>query len=296
VGPSAKALLQWIARYGLVSTIVIDNPSHFKNSLIETLIKTLRIEHHIVMSYSPWANGGIERHNRDCFKFFCTVLGESGPDWSLNRWPDIVPLVQYSLNTTECSTLGNMSPFEVFTGRKSKSTTDLLAFSGHSFSSTKAITVSPISILKHISDLRITLAKIGTQVKQEKKSLRIKNNKGRKPIDQPHIHIGDYLLLVRKREKHSKLQCNWTGPYVALAPLTPFIWKIQAIDQSPPIEAHIQRLKRYADSSLMKPLRLIEEVRGEQEQCELDKFIDWRIDQDTLMLELKCRWRGFTEA
>ena len=126
--------------------------------------------------------------------------------------------------------------------------------------------------------------------------MRIKKNKGRKPIDQPHIHIGDYLLLSRKREKQSKLQFNWTGPYVALAPLTPFIWKIQAIDQSPPIEAHIQRLKRYADSSLMKPLRLIEEVRGEQEQCELDKFIDWRIDQDTLMLELKCRWRGFTEA
>jgi hypothetical protein len=103
-------------------------------------------------------------------------------------------------------------------------------------------------------------------VKQKKKTMRIKNNRGRKPIhvDQPHIHIGHYLLLARKREKQSKLQFNWTGPYVALSPFTPFIWKIQAIDQSPPIEAHIQRLKRYADSSLLKPLRLIEELRGEK--------------------------------
>ena len=92
-GPTAKASLQWIARYGLMSTIVTDGPSHFKNSLIETLTKTLRIEHNIVMSYSAWANGGIERHNRECFKISRTVLGESGPDWSLNRWPDIVPLV-----------------------------------------------------------------------------------------------------------------------------------------------------------------------------------------------------------
>jgi hypothetical protein len=119
-----------------------------------------------------------------------------------------------------------MSPFEVFTGRKPKLTTDLLAFSGHSFNSIKATTVSPASIIKHISDLRITLAKISTQVKQKKKSMRIKNNRGRKPIDQPHIHIGDYLLLARKREKQSKLEFNWTGPYVALDALTPFIWKI----------------------------------------------------------------------
>ena len=84
-GPTANALLQWIVRYGLTSTIITDGPSHFKNFPIETLTKTLRIEHHIVTSYSPWANGGIERHNRECFKNFRTVMGESGPDWSLNR-------------------------------------------------------------------------------------------------------------------------------------------------------------------------------------------------------------------
>ena len=76
----------------------------------------------------------------------------------------------------------------------------------------------------------------------------------------------------------------------------PARWRTRAIDQSPPIEAHIQRLKRYADVSLLQTLRLVEEVRGEQEQCEVEKFIDWRVDQDTLMLELKCRWRGFTET
>ena len=72
-GPTAKALLQRVARYGLMSTIVTDGPPHFKNFLIKTLTKTLRIEHHIVMSYSPWANGGIKRHNRECFKNFRTI-------------------------------------------------------------------------------------------------------------------------------------------------------------------------------------------------------------------------------
>ena len=61
--PTVTALLRWIARYELMSTIITDGPTHFKNSLSKTLIKALRIKHHIVISYSPWANGGIERHD-----------------------------------------------------------------------------------------------------------------------------------------------------------------------------------------------------------------------------------------
>lgn len=215
---------------------------------------------------------------------------------SLNQWPDIVSLVQYSLNTTECPTLGNLSPIEVFSGRKPRSTIDLFAFTGHTFNEIKNTTITSSVVKEHVVSLRATLQKISKRVEAKKVSKRISNNKNRKPLNEPHIHVGDFLLLARKRKKQSKLQFNWTGPYVALEPLTPHIWKIGSLDNSFKIEAHVQRLKRYADSSLMMPLRLIEEVRNEQEDCELDSFTDWRINRDTLMVELKCRWRGFTKA
>ena len=93
--------------------------------------------------------------------------------------------------------------------------------------------------------------------------MRITNNRNRKPLNQPHIHIGDFLLLARKRKKRSKLQFNWTGPYVALEPITEYIWKIQSMDLSTILEAHVQRLKRYSDASLMRPVQLLEEVRNE---------------------------------
>ena len=94
--------------------------------------------------------------------------------------------------------------------------------------------------------------------------MRISNNKNRKPLAQPHIHIGDYLLLAHKRKKHGKLQFNWTGPYVALEPVTEYIWKIQSMDLSTTLEAHVQRLKQYSDASLMRPVQLLEEVRNKK--------------------------------
>lgn len=94
------------------------------------------------MSYTPWANGTIERHNRECFKISRTILSKSGPSWNLKRWPKIVPLVQYSLNTAESKSLENMYLIKVFTDRRPKSAVDLLAFSGHIFEEVKISVIS----------------------------------------------------------------------------------------------------------------------------------------------------------
>ena len=108
------------------------------------------------------------------------------------------------------------------------------------------------------------------------------------------LGITSYSLESGRKSPNSSL----TGQVrtVLLKPLTPFIWKIESLDGQRTLEAHIQRLKRYSDASLNAPQRLIEEVRGEQEQCELDHFVAWRVQRDTLRVELKCRWRGFSEA
>ena len=108
-------------------------------------------------------------------------------------------------------------------GHKPKSTIDLMMFSGHDFETLDTAIVSSQSIARHVKELRTILSKTNQKVKIKKQSKRLANNAGRKPLDQPHIHVGDYLLLSRKRKKRSKLQFNWTGPYVAVKPLTEFI-------------------------------------------------------------------------
>ena len=72
--PAARAIISWITRWGLPKAIITDGPTSFKNTLLKEITDTLRIKHHICLSYSPWTNGGIERQNREMLKFsgqFC---------------------------------------------------------------------------------------------------------------------------------------------------------------------------------------------------------------------------------
>ena len=48
----------------------------------------------IVLSYSPWSNVTIERHNYEYLKDSWTVQGELGPSMNLNQMLDTGPPVQ----------------------------------------------------------------------------------------------------------------------------------------------------------------------------------------------------------
>ena len=292
--PAARAIISWITRWGLPKAIITDGPTSFKNTLLKEITDTLRIKHHICLSYSPWTNGGIERQNREMLKIFRTILSESGTSWSFLRWPELAPLVQYCLNTTPCQTLGNISPLEVMTGRSPDTPSDLLAFTGYTFKTVETNKISIQTITKHVEALRKTIHEIHSKVRRSKAVKKKQNNKGRAPLATAILHVGDYVLLARKTAKKSKLQCNWTGPYVALRPITEFIWELKSLDGSITVEAHVQRIRRYSDASLNVTESLVTAAKSEQEEFELEKFVGWRVDKTRDRVELLCRWKGFS--
>eukprot|EP00736_Rhodelphis_marinus_P010119 Rmarinus@m.1922 len=57
------ALSFWIADFGIPKFIVSDQGSHFKNELVRSMCEKLDVHHHLVVAYSPWANGTVERVN-----------------------------------------------------------------------------------------------------------------------------------------------------------------------------------------------------------------------------------------
>ena len=259
---TVRAILDWISRFGIMEYIVTDGPSSFKNSLMKTLADTLRLEHHIVLSYCPWSNGGIERHMREVLKVFRAILSELGPRWTFHRWPELVPQIQYVLNSTENVSLG-CSPIEACTGQKPRSVADLLAFTGNTFKEVETTSIPVTVIRKHVETIRRVFKEMSAYTRRFKAKAHARTNKHRKPLDEARLHIGDFVLLSRKRTKRSKLQCNWLGPYVAVEPITDFIWKLQTLDGKDTVEAHVQRIKRYSDASLNVSSQLIEHARGE---------------------------------
>ena len=294
--PIVSALVSWVATHGIPSAIISDGPPTMKCKLLKELTSALGIRHHIILPYTPWTNGSIERHNREILHVFRTILSQSGPSWGLERWPELCPLVQYTLNTTPCETLGGISPLEAFCGRRPKSTIDLLAFNGYDLPEIDTCKIPIDRIKQHVETLRTAIAKSGSRMLDVKHHKSIRNNKGRTPIRQANLHIGDYVLLARSRPKQSKLQCSWTGPYVLVNPVSKFIWSLRALDDRTVRTAHVQRIKRYSDSSLNRTRALNLEAQNELDQFEVEKFLKWRFNPDDQRIELKCRWLGLTDA
>ena len=67
-----------IANFQMMKVIISDQGPHFKSMMVNRLTQMLKINHHMVVAYSPWSNGSIERLNREVKRAFKTLLLEDG--------------------------------------------------------------------------------------------------------------------------------------------------------------------------------------------------------------------------
>ena len=73
-----EAVVEWSALFGVPQLLVTDGGSHFVNQLVEALVTRFRSVHHIILTpYAPWANGVIERVNREILLLWKVLLGET---------------------------------------------------------------------------------------------------------------------------------------------------------------------------------------------------------------------------
>jgi hypothetical protein len=75
---AVHAIMDWIANFQMMKVIISDQGPHFKNLMVNRLTQMLKINHHMVVAYSPWSNGSIERLNREVKRAFKTLLLENG--------------------------------------------------------------------------------------------------------------------------------------------------------------------------------------------------------------------------
>ena len=69
-------MAKWYARYGIVTHFISDQGTHFMNSLLTELRQFWGATHHFTQEYCPWANGTIERVNRDILNIYRKLLNE----------------------------------------------------------------------------------------------------------------------------------------------------------------------------------------------------------------------------
>ena len=119
-------MVEWAALFWVPSILVTDGGTHFDCSLISVLTRRFRSRHHITTAHSPWANGIIERVNRELIRLWKVLISEVG--LSQQEWATLRPLVQAILNRSPSAVLG-LSPAEVQFARKPRHPLDTIAFS-----------------------------------------------------------------------------------------------------------------------------------------------------------------------
>ena len=92
------------------------------------------------------------------------------------------------------------------TGRFPDTPSGLLAFTGYMFKIVETNKISIQTITNHVEDLRKATHEIHNKVRRSKAGKKKQNNQGHAPLATAILHVGDYVLLVRKTAKKSKLR------------------------------------------------------------------------------------------
>jgi hypothetical protein len=190
---TVEGLLAWFSIFGVANTWVSDRGTHFRNQVMTKLQRRLRVLHHFVTAGCAWANGTAERANREALRVFRTLLSEA--TLPHERWPELVPVVQATLNATASVSKGNRSPFEVMFGEPPPHPLD--AVLGVDFgldNGADEITPSE-AVALHCAELSAALEAMIPDVKAAQDRRHQANAARAEHCPLPNLELGDFVLV-----------------------------------------------------------------------------------------------------
>ena len=110
---TAEALAAWGMRYGMPATIISDRGTHFVNRTLDIVREKYYIHHRMSVPYVAQSNGTVESACKAVLSVIRALISEL--TYNKRRWYELLPAVQYILNTRPRRRLGGRSPKAVFT-------------------------------------------------------------------------------------------------------------------------------------------------------------------------------------
>lgn len=286
---AAEAIVKWMADYCCCPQyLVSDQGSHFTSELMGELTRLMGIEHHMVVAYSPWANS-VERANRTLKRTLTAMINEAGAD--PQDWPWFCPALQQAVNSAPRKRNQGLSPAKILLGRQHAKPLDLVFLPPAQRDKMKRI--APIERLEEYEKLVQHLEDIQEVHDKHKAKSRDEIQRASKGKMERFIE-GDFVLLAKvKQRPGDKILLRWRGPYRVVKATGTHTYRVQHLVTKETKEAHIQRLRKYAD----RDLAVTEEMRAfavtQGQQVEVEKLVDIRQDPNTQCTEICVQWRGF---
>ena len=284
---AAQGILHWISLFGLPRRFFSDNGSHFRNTVMLVLAKQLDIKHEFATAYCAWANGLIERVNRDVKSLIKIVLLEG--NIAFDEWTRIISNLMFAINQRSSKVLNGHAPITVHTGIRASDVLQLIV-------EPKGKKVQNIEwserMFTHLDVLGKTLDKIHDEVQDATKRVNQYARKHKKNL--PQYEIGDYILWCRVDQNGNgkKHDFMWTGPYQVVDTKTDHIYEIKDIVSSKIVEAHVTRMSFYSDDRLQTTGELKDLISRQGIIYEVEEII--KVEKSANGYKVLIRWRGFT--
>ncbi|KAH9090266.1 hypothetical protein LEN26_018896, partial [Aphanomyces euteiches] len=268
------ALAAWWSRHSMPLVWISDQGSHFKNAVMKALAHKFKAEHEFTLAYCPLRNGTVERLNRDILQVMRVLL------------------MEYKLADHQWDYLLPTSPMEVFQGREPTTIMDLLLDSEKKVVEAQ-VDWSQDNIQKTLFKLQESMHQLHKEIVEQNHA---KQDKARERTSQYPVcnaDRGDYVLWSRVDEAHHpKLLLTWVGPY-RVVEVNEFSARIEHLITKEQRDAHMSRLKMYAESSFEVTDEILEHVADQGILLKVERIESHKFDKTRDCYYMLVHWEGF---
>lgn len=269
----AAELVHLFADIGPPKIIQSDNRTEFSNSLLQSVLSVLQVEHRLTTPYHPRGNGVAERSVRSVKDLLPKVLDGKVLDWDL-----YLPKVQLQLNT-KVAGLHSSTPYSLFYGRA------LADFSSLGKSDTQSRLLSPKDLEDRLSYLTtIVFPAISDRSSSTQQEMVAKFNRSHLITEFP---AGSYVM-VHDMEATSSLDAPFDGPYQVVRRTSHGTYILR--DDMSRVLA-----RNYAPEQLKIAARPLVPKNATEQSFEVERILSHRTTPGGDILYL-VKWKGHDES
>ena len=290
---TARAVLQWIGRYGNPYELLSDNAPEYLSILMEELLTLCDVQHLTILPYSHEENSIVERANKEVTRHLKAIVYDKRlrQSWSL-----VLPIVQRIMNSMVSKTT-QQTPASIIFGNSIDLDKNILY--KHAPDKEPITTTEYMLKLLTMQSYAIDIAQKSQQRMMDKYDLQHEIPQGQ----DESLPLHSYVILEYAEgyiRKPNKLALNYRGPYKIINIDQDRYTLLNLLDDKT-ITTHRAHIRSFRTNEHVSPaevaqnmamefkLESILEIKGTKDKKNCNRYL--RTD-----LQVLVRWEGYDES